>query len=203
VNFDIKKLPKASIYNLMTQVIVPRPIAWVLSENENGTHNLAPFSFFNGVSSEPPVISISIGSKRDGEPKDTFENILNRTYFTVHIPGKNDLLPMVASSKPFDKNVSEVSELNLNLDKTKNGLTFDGHENYVVLENQPISLFVRYYKHIEIGAQNFLFGQIDYVRIDDSILDGDKISWSKFHPLCRLGYSDYSVVESSFSQGRL
>jgi flavin reductase (DIM6/NTAB) family NADH-FMN oxidoreductase RutF len=203
VNFDIKKLPKASIYNLMTQVIIPRPIAWVLSENENGTHNLAPFSFFNGVSSEPPVISISIGSKRDGTPKDTFENILNRTHFTIHIPGKNDLLPMVGSSKPFDRNVSEVSELNLNLDKAKNGLTFDGHENYVVLENQPISLFARYYKHIEIGAQNFLFGEIEYVHIDDSILEGERISWSKFNPLCRLGYSDYSVVDSSFEQGRL
>ncbi|GIT49378.1 MAG: hypothetical protein Ct9H300mP14_13060 [Gammaproteobacteria bacterium] len=58
---DITQLDPQQIYITLTQTVIPRPIAWVLSENANGSLNLAPYSFFNAVSSEPPLVMISTG----------------------------------------------------------------------------------------------------------------------------------------------
>ena len=66
---DFTQLPPASIYHTMTQTVVPRPIAWVLTSHDNGQWNVAPFSYFNAVSSHPPLVSLSVGRKRDGSRK--------------------------------------------------------------------------------------------------------------------------------------
>ena len=65
-------------YHIMTQVVIPRPIAWVLTANDgdqsnhsSSRFNLAPFSYFNAISSDPPLVMMSIGKKPDGEEKDT------------------------------------------------------------------------------------------------------------------------------------
>jgi len=76
----------AQRYYLMSQTLVPRPVAWVLSENATGSYNLAPFSYFNAICSTPPLIMFSIGKKPDGADKDTRRNIIERKRFTVHIP---------------------------------------------------------------------------------------------------------------------
>ena len=72
-------------YAAMTQSLVPRPVAWVLTDSR-GSHNLAPFSYFNAVSVEPPVIMISINRRSTGAIKDTERNIRERGLFVLHIP---------------------------------------------------------------------------------------------------------------------
>ena len=79
---DITQLDPQQIYITLTQTVIPRPIAWVLSENANGSLNLAPYSFFNAVSSEPPLVMISTGLKPDGCPKDTRETV-SYTHLTL------------------------------------------------------------------------------------------------------------------------
>src|SRR5688572_19713069 len=88
VKFD--DLRKSDRYYFMTSTIVPRPIAVVLTQDEQGTDNLAPFSYFNAVSSDPPCVMFSMGKKRDHlsgqlNEKDTLQNILKTKEFTVHI----------------------------------------------------------------------------------------------------------------------
>jgi flavin reductase (DIM6/NTAB) family NADH-FMN oxidoreductase RutF len=78
---DFKPLSANEVYFSMIQAVVPRPIAWVLSENSNGSHNLAPFSYFNAVCSKPPLIMLSIGVRPDGTLKDTTANIAARRDF--------------------------------------------------------------------------------------------------------------------------
>ena len=95
---DITQLDPQQIYITLTQTVIPRPIAWVLSENANGSLNLAPYSFFNAVSSEPPLVMISTGLKPDGRPKDTRENIEQRRDFLVHIASVAQLEDLNASS---------------------------------------------------------------------------------------------------------
>ena len=68
---DLSALQPAQVYFQMIQTLVPRPIAWVLSEIENDKYNLAPFSYFNAVCSDPPLIMLSVGKKPDGSFKDT------------------------------------------------------------------------------------------------------------------------------------
>ena len=69
MQIDPAALPARDAYRLMISCIIPRPIAFVTTLSREGVSNLAPFSFFNGVSSDPPVISIAVGSKRDGSKK--------------------------------------------------------------------------------------------------------------------------------------
>lgn len=69
MEFDVKDMTEAQIYKLMVSCIVPRPIAWVSTVSKDGIYNIAPFSFFNGITSEPPLVMISIGKKDSGSKK--------------------------------------------------------------------------------------------------------------------------------------
>ena len=75
-------------YHLLTQVIVPRPIAWVLSVGEQGGHNLAPYSFFNAVSAAPPLVAFSVGRspRPDAPVKDTADNLRTHGEHTIMLP---------------------------------------------------------------------------------------------------------------------
>jgi flavin reductase (DIM6/NTAB) family NADH-FMN oxidoreductase RutF len=72
-------------YKLMTNLVVPRPIAWVTSQNQAGVVNLAPFSFFNAVSGNPPYVVVSVGRNDAGEWKDTWRNIELAREFVVNL----------------------------------------------------------------------------------------------------------------------
>ena len=83
-------------------------MAWVLSENESGNYNLAPFSYFAPLCSEPPIVAISIGKKPDGELKDTRKNIIERKGFVVHIASGEAAEPMTKTAAGLAHNESEV-----------------------------------------------------------------------------------------------
>ena len=96
INFG--QMKPQEIYITMTQTVIPRPIAWILSENSDQSFNLAPYSYFNAVSSDPPLIMISAGVKPDGAVKDTRDNISDRKDFVVHISSLEQIDEMNASS---------------------------------------------------------------------------------------------------------
>ena len=73
--FDFAEIPAQELYKLLVSTIVPRPIAWIVSQDARGQLNAAPFSFFNALSGDPPVVGIGIGSHDPGRPKDTRRNI--------------------------------------------------------------------------------------------------------------------------------
>ena len=75
----------ADNYKLLTNLVVPRPIAWVTSQSQSGVVNLAPFSFFNAVGSDPLYVIISIGRRDDVELKDTANNIEFSREFVVNL----------------------------------------------------------------------------------------------------------------------
>ena len=81
---DFDKIESKERYKLMAGNIIPRPVAWIVTEN-NGVLNVAPFSYFTGVSSKPPLLMISIGRKKPtiDEPKDTYKNICETKKATV------------------------------------------------------------------------------------------------------------------------
>ncbi len=101
------------IAQLMFNLIVPRPIAWITTVSKNGVVNLAPFSFYNGITSKPPLIMVSVGKRKDGTPKDTARNIRETGQFVVNLVTEEFLKPMVESGKDFPPEESEVKVLNL------------------------------------------------------------------------------------------
>lgn len=106
-----ERSPSAA-YHLLTSLVLPRPIAWICSLNGDGGLNLAPFSFFNCVCADPPLLMVSI-SRRGGEAKDTVRNLRERPEFTVNLPTVTQVRQVQASAADFPYGESEVRALGL------------------------------------------------------------------------------------------
>jgi flavin reductase (DIM6/NTAB) family NADH-FMN oxidoreductase RutF len=105
--------PTADNYKLLTNLVVPRPIAWVTSLNQSGVVNLAPFSFFNAVGSNPLYIVISIGQNDSGQPKDTGNNIRASSEFVVNLVTEELFAAMNISAADFPPDQSELEATQL------------------------------------------------------------------------------------------
>lgn len=102
------------IYHLMNSIVQPRPIAWISSVSPKGDVNLAPFSYFNICSMNPPIISNSIFFNRDGSEKDTLKNIKATKTYVVGAVSFTAAEKANISSAPFDANVNEFEEAKVN-----------------------------------------------------------------------------------------
>lgn len=85
MEYPLDGLSEVEAYTLFSQVVIPRPVAWVLTDNGVGGWNLAPFSYFNGISSAPPMVMFSIGNGMAGHQKDTHANLVRRSECVIHI----------------------------------------------------------------------------------------------------------------------
>jgi len=106
MEIDPEALSTRERYALLIGLVVPRPIAWVSTLDERGNANLAPFSFFGGVSSDPPTVMVSIGRRR-GARKDTATNLLATREAVVHVPTRALAERMVATSAEVEAHVDE------------------------------------------------------------------------------------------------
>lgn len=107
--FDLEAMAPKPRYNLLTALVVPRPIAWVTSQNGQGRLNAAPFSFFNLMSGNPPVLAIGIGV-RQGRPKDTARNIAETGEFVVNLVSRELVDAMNVTAIEFDEEIDEIAE---------------------------------------------------------------------------------------------
>ncbi len=113
MHVDMSSLSAPQAYATMTQTIVPRPVAWILTANDTGDYNLAPYSYFNAVSSAPPMVVFSSGVKPDGSTKDTRYNLENNGQCVIHIAHREMAEQMTATAATLPRNTSEVSETGL------------------------------------------------------------------------------------------
>ena len=112
MQFDFDALSGRDCYKLMVSTVVPRPIAWVVTQSVAGIVNAAPYSFFNAISGEPPLLAVSIEG-RAGELKDTAVNIRASGQFVVNLVSDAMSAAMVVTAIDFDPSVSEVAEARL------------------------------------------------------------------------------------------
>lgn len=112
LTLDPASLSHRERYFLIIGSIVPRPIAFVSTVSPGGTTNVAPFSYFNGVATEPPLLSVAIGS-RDGKPKDSWRNVEETGEFVVNVVHEGIFEKMVTASGDFPPDVSEFDETGL------------------------------------------------------------------------------------------
>jgi flavin reductase (DIM6/NTAB) family NADH-FMN oxidoreductase RutF len=111
VNFE--EITSYQRYKLMASLIVPRPIALVTTLGENGVANAAPFSMFNMVGEDPPILMISINRTSDGQLKDTAANILHNGEFVVHLSDEPMAQKMHDCGERFPSHVSELVKVGL------------------------------------------------------------------------------------------
>ena len=115
----VSESPQQLISKLIFNTVVPRPIAWITTVSEKGVVNLAPFSFFNAITTKPPLLFVSVGKRKDGSLKDTARNILETKEFVVNVVSEEFLEKMHLSGKDFPPNVSEAEKLNVELEPSK------------------------------------------------------------------------------------
>ena len=109
---DYTDIDTTTRYKLMSQTVTPRPIAWIVTEDE-GVVNIAPFSYFTPLSSEPPVVVVSIGHKKDGMPKDTMANIMATKRCTICTVSKAHMVKMHITGSELEKGISEAEKFGI------------------------------------------------------------------------------------------
>ena len=109
MQIDFSSIDPRDAYGWLVSMIVPRPIAWVSSQSETGVTNLAPFSFFNGVTSRPPTLMFVPVTKIDGTPKDTLRNIEATKEFVVNLVSAElgEAMSNTAAALPYDESEFE------------------------------------------------------------------------------------------------
>ena len=113
ISVDPIQIGVKETYKLLIGAIVPRPIAFISTVSEKGIGNLAPFSFFNGVSSNPPALMIAITRKKDGTKKDTLRNIEATRQFVVNSVSEWIAEPMNLCSAEYPYGVDEMAKVGL------------------------------------------------------------------------------------------
>jgi len=182
--------------------VVPRPIAWVLTQNIQDPSpgelavkkgfNLAPFSYFNAVCSEPPLLMISVGKKPNGDQKDTRANIVRHERLVVHIPSEHHIEDVTQSAATLPYGESEIDLLGVELVE-------ESGWDLPRLAQCDIAMYCTLYDVQEIGPnkQALVFAEIQQLYVNDSVVGLDhkeraKVDAAKVSPLGRLGASEYA-----------
>lgn len=164
MNFDFQNLAPREAYKLLVGVVVPRPIALVTTQNEDGIVNAAPFSFFNLVGSDPPMVAIGIGDKSADEPKDTARNIRRSGEWVVNLVSRELSHAMNVCAVDFPAGTSEIEAA---------GLQLTASERIQVprIRNTPAALECRAHTTLQIGGNRIVLGEVVALYIRDEFVD--------------------------------
>jgi flavin reductase (DIM6/NTAB) family NADH-FMN oxidoreductase RutF len=201
MNIDPSKLTRSENYQLLIGSVLPRPIAFVTSINNEGVVNAAPFSFYNVITANPPLISISIGRKPNGVLKDTARNIIEGKEFVVHVVDNANVQLVNETSADFPPDVSEVAEV---------GFTLENSEkvNVASIKEAKIKLECKLSQALTLGGTedepscDFIIGEVVNYRVEDDLYLEGKIDTGKLEPVSRLGGTDYGRLGAMFSLPR-
>jgi flavin reductase (DIM6/NTAB) family NADH-FMN oxidoreductase RutF len=111
--FDFETLADRDRYKLLVSTVVPRPIAWVTTQDIDGRVNAAPYSFFNVFGEDPPVLMFGIGGREPGDAKDTGNNIRRTGQFVVNLVGYENAQAMNVTAIDFGAEIAELHEAGL------------------------------------------------------------------------------------------
>jgi flavin reductase (DIM6/NTAB) family NADH-FMN oxidoreductase RutF len=169
----------ADNYKLLTNLVVPRPIAWVTTQSPGGIINLAPFSFFNAVCADPLYVIISVGLRDDGAPKDTAENIRAGGGFVVNLVTEDLFDAMNISAADFPAGQSELAAAHLHAAPSV-------RIKPPRLAEAQASLECKLFSAQPLGANTLFIGEVVMFHVADHLL-GPRMHINDFAPLGRLG----------------
>jgi len=165
MHFDFAALSARERYKLMIGTVIPRPIAFVTTVDETGRPNAAPFSFFNCLSADPPIVAIGVENHEDMAFKDTGRNIRHTEHFTVNIVDDAMMEAMNVCAVPFAPHINELATSELT--------AIPGtHVVSPRIAEAPAALECRRYITLEVGrSREIILGQVLGVFIRDGLVD--------------------------------
>ena len=184
-------------YRLMISVVVPRPIAWVSTVGADGSLNLAPFSFFNGVANNPLTIMFSVG-QREGGPKDTLRNVQERGEFVVNIVDESLAEAMNATSGEWPYGTDEFELAGL-----ATAPSCDVQPPRVAAAPVALEAKVSQIVPVEGATYTLILGRVVHFHIRQGLLrPNGLVDAARLRPLARLGGDEYARLEDVFSMAR-
>lgn len=199
LSFDPATNTERENYKLLTGSIVPRPIAFVTSVGEDGTVNGAPFSYFNVVSSNPPMLSVSV-QRKNGNMKDTTRNILGNKEFVVHIVDEQNVDKINMTAASLAPNVSEIDKADLSLGESEI-VSVPG------IKESKVRFECTLEHSLELGESNsigtdLLIGKVVRFHIEDDIYEDGRINHLRHGAMSRLAGPNYASIGKVLSLER-
>jgi len=200
------ELPYSEFYNLLISSVVPRPIAWVSTVNAAGRPNLAPFSFFNAVCADPPLLAFAPGMRRPkqaeanrGEPKDTLRNVRETREFVVNLVTHELAEAMNLTSGEYDASVNEFELAKLTPQPSK-----------IVraprVAESPVSFECKLHQILDFSpaptGASLVIGKIVSIHIDDAHLKEGKLDRNSLDLIGRMGGMQYTRTTQRFEMVR-
>ncbi|RIX51552.1 flavin reductase family protein [Paenibacillus nanensis] len=197
VVIDPDKQSAQDNYKLLIGSIIPRPIAFVTTLSESGVLNAAPFSFFNIVTANPPMISVSV-QRKSGQQKDTAKHAAARREFVVHIADERYIEAVNQTAAPVPEEISEVELA---------GLTPVPSERISIpgVAEASVRMECVLEQSIPLGGEagtpscDLLIGRVVRFHIDDSLYEQGRINPDKLQPVSRLAGDDYAKLGERFT----
>jgi flavin reductase (DIM6/NTAB) family NADH-FMN oxidoreductase RutF len=198
VNFDLSQTPTHDVYNLLIGLVAPRPIAWITSHDREGRLNAAPFSAYNYVCIDPPILAVGVAN-RPGPGvvgKDTAQNIRQTREFVVNVVTEELAEAMNICAVDFPPGVNELGIAGL-----------ETAPSSVVsvprIRRSPASLECREFSTIEVGNSRIVLGQVVAIHVDDEFIDpaGPYVRADQIHAIGRMnGRGAYVKTRDAFFQ---
>ncbi|SNY96920.1 flavin reductase family protein [Halomonas sp. hl-4] len=187
------------LYRLLSGTICPRPIAWVATQDRQGNANLAPFSFFNVVSVDPPVLGFSPLQNGQGRSKDTVRNLEENPECVVHISSEALIDALNTTSASLSPGEDEFMLAGLEK-ATMAGVSVPR------IASAPVAFGCRLRDIIRFGDQpmagNLVLANVISLHLDDAIWDGRHVKLDVLTPIGRLAGSDYIRTTDRFALQR-
>ena len=196
MQLDFSTLTEYQRYKLMASLIVPRPIALVTTLNAHGVVNAAPFSMFNMLGEEPPIVMISLNKHKDGKLKDTAANILASGEFVVHLADEAIAEQMHRCGEALPPDVSEVE---------KAGFTTRA-SNAVkppCIAEAPVAFECRLWEKLETESRHIFIGKVLWLHVRDELIDLEthRVRLQNYFPVARFGASFYINTRERYALG--
>ena len=203
---NASQLSHRELYNILLSSVAPRPIAWVSTVSAAGQPNLAPFSFFNCVSVDPPLLAFAPGLRApkdttliDGEPKDTLRNIRETKEFVVNVVTYNLREHMNLTSGEYDQTVNEFELANLT-----------PRPSQLVrpprVGESPVSFECKLYQILDFStgptSSSLVIGEIVAIHIDETHLKDGRLDRDSLDLIGRMGGMQYTRTGDRFEMIR-
>lgn len=192
IESDPDQLSSTDFYRLLTNLVIPRPIAWVSTIDAQGRTNLAPHSFFTIASANPPIVQFtSVGRK------DTLRNIESTGQFTVCFATRHHLEAINATATEFEAGRSEFTEVEVQTEPS----------NLVApprVADSPAALECELERIIEVGDSFLVLGRVVHAAVSDNVYNDQRRPDAQLlNPLARLGGSQWSALGDIVSIKRI
>lgn len=191
---DFSAITEYQRYKLMASLIVPRPIALVTTLGPDGVVNAAPFSMFNMLGEEPPIVMISVNRLSDGTQKDTAGNIARTREFVVHLADEAIAQQMHECGERVPPHVSEIAKVGLSTAPSR-------FVQPPRIAEAPVAFECSLWETLETASRQIFIGRVLALHARDGLVDTQawRVRLQDYFPVARFGASFYIRTRDRFA----